>query len=255
MRKASELFDLSGKVALVTGGSRGLGREMVLAYAAHGADVIIASRKLPNCVELAEEVADRFGQRALPIECHMGHWNQVEMLAERAYQEFGKVDVLVNNAGMSPLYPSLTEISEELYDKVMGVNLKGAFRLSMLVGERMAAGEGGSIISVSSGAAVRPTAGEAVYGLAKAGLHNMSTMLSKAYAPKVRSNIIMPGPFMTDISKAWGDAEQVAQMFKASLLLERAGEPEEVVGAALFLASDASSFSTGGVINLTGGFA
>ena len=254
MQHASELFDLSGKVALVTGGSRGLGREMVLAYAAHGADVVIASRKLPNCVALAEEVTERFGRRALPIECHVGHWDQVEMLAERAYEEYGKVDVLVNNAGMSPLYSSLTEITEELYDKVMDVNLKGAFRLSVLIGERMAARNGGSIINVSSGAAVRPTPGEAVYGLAKAGLHNMVTMLSQAYAPKVRANVLMPGPFMTDISKAWGDREQVAERFKTSLLLQRAGEPDEVVGAALFLASDASSFSTGGVINLTGGF-
>ena len=97
--------------------------------------------------------------------------------------------------------------------------------------------------------------GEAVYGLAKAGLHNMTTMLAKAYAPKVRANVIMPGPFLTDISKAWGRPEDMAEVFRRSLLLQRAGRPEEVVGAALFLASDASSFSTGGVINLTGGFA
>ena len=255
MTHASELFDLTGKVALVTGGSRGLGKEMVLAFAEHGADVIIASRKLDNCVALADEVRDRFGRKALPVDCHVGHWDQIGALADQAYDEFGKVDILVNNAGMSPLYPSLTEISEELYDKVMGVNLKGTFRLSVVVGERMAAGEGGSIISVSSGAALRPTPGEAVYGLAKAGLHNMSTMLSKAYAPKVRSNIIMPGPFLTDISKAWGDADQLATMFKNALLLQRAGNPEEVVGAALYLASGASSYATGGVINLTGGFA
>jgi NAD(P)-dependent dehydrogenase (short-subunit alcohol dehydrogenase family) len=119
----------------------------------------------------------------------------------------------------------------------------------------MAAGNGGSIISVSSGAAVHPTPGEAVYGLAKAGLHNMSIMLSQAFAPSVRSNVIMPGPFLTDISKAWGDPEEVRKRFETSMLLQRAGEPEEVVGAALFLASDASSYSTGGVINLTGGFA
>jgi NAD(P)-dependent dehydrogenase (short-subunit alcohol dehydrogenase family) len=253
MSRVSELFDLTGKVAIVTGGSRGLGKEMVLAFAEQGADVVIASRKLDNCVALAEEVEKRFGHRALPVECHIGHWQQANALAERAYDEFGRVDVLVNNAGMSPIYPSLTEISEELYDKVMDVNLKGTFRLSVLVGERMARGEGGSIISVSSGAAVQPTPGEAVYGLAKAGLHNMSFMLSKAYAPMVRSNVIMPGPFMTDISKAWGDPDEVRERFRQSLLLQRAGEPGEVVGAALFLASDASSYSTGGVINLTGG--
>jgi len=255
MPHASELFDLSGKVAVVTGGSRGLGREMVLAFAEHGADVVIASRKLDNCVALADEVAERFGRKALPVACHVGYWDQVEGLADRAYDEFGKIDVLVNNAGMSPIYSSIGEISEALYDKVMDVNLKGTFRLSVLVGERMAAGDGGSIISVSSGAAVRPTPGEAVYGLAKAGLHNMTAMLSQAYAPSVRANVIMPGPFLTDISKAWGDPDTVREGFKESLLLRRAGEPEEVVGAALFLASNASSYSTGGVINLTGGFA
>ena len=255
MAHASELFDLSGKLAVVPGGSRGLGREMVLAFAEHGADVIIASRKLDSCSVLAKEVTERFGRKALAVECHVGHWDQVNALADRAYDEFGKVDVLVNNAGMSPLYPSLSEITEALYDKVMDVNLKGSFRLSVLVGERMAAGDGGSIISVSSGAAERPTPNEAVYGLAKAGLHNMTRMLARAYAPKVRANVIMPGPFMTDISKAWGDPEQVAANFKKSLLLGRAGQPDEVVGAALFLASNASSYSTGGVVNLTGGIA
>ncbi len=254
MSRVTDCFDLSGKVALVTGGSRGLGREMVLAFAEQGADVVIASRKLDKCETLAEEVRERFGRRALPIGTHVGHWGQVDELIERAYGEFGKVDVLVNNAGMSPLYPSLTDIDEALYDKVMDVNLKGSFRLSVVIGERMAAGEGGSIISVSSGAALRPTPGEAVYGLAKAGLHNMTTTLSKAYAPKVRANILMPGPFLTDISKAWGEPEAVARRMKKSLLLQRAGNPEEVVGAALFLASDASSFSTGGVIDLTGGY-
>jgi NAD(P)-dependent dehydrogenase (short-subunit alcohol dehydrogenase family) len=254
MPSIKERFDLSGKVALVTGGSRGLGREMVLAFAEQGADVVIASRKLDNCVALAEEVSGRFGGKALPIGCHVGHWGEVDDLVERAYGEFGRVDVLVNNAGMSPRYPSLTAIDEALYDKVMDVNLKGSFRLSVVIGERMAAGKGGSIISVSSGAAVRPTPNEAVYGLAKAGLHNMTTMLSQAYAPKVRANVLMPGPFLTDISKAWGDPDVMAKVFEKSLLLKRAGNPEEVVGAALFLASDASSYSTGGVINLTGGF-
>ena len=253
MSRVTEIFDLSGKVAVVTGGSRGLGREMVLAFAEQGADVVIASRKLDACEELAQEVVDRFGRRALPVECHVGYWDQADALVERAYGEFGKVDVLVNNAGMSPLYASLTEITEALYDKVMDVNLKGAFRLAVTIGERMAAGEGGSIINVSSGAAVRPTPGEAVYGLAKAALHNMVIMLAQAYAPKVRANVIMPGPFLTDISKAWGDAEQIAKQFERSMLLRRAGNPEEVIGAALFLASDASSFSTGGVIDLTGG--
>ena len=125
-------IDLSGKVALVTGGSRGLGREMVLAFARHGADVVIASRRLDTCEEVADEVQRETGRRALPVACHVGRWDDLERLTDAAYDEFGHVDVLVNNAGMAPVYPSLVEATEELFDKVVAVNLKGPFRLSAL---------------------------------------------------------------------------------------------------------------------------
>src|SRR5215207_9719694 len=141
----TDLFDMTDKVAIVTGGSRGLGREMVLAFADHGADVVVASRKLENCEAVAEEVRAR-GRRALPIAYHAASWDGTGELADAAYAEFGRVDVLVNNAGMSPLYSSVDAISEDLYDKVMGVNLKGPFRLSAIVGTRMIADGGGSII-------------------------------------------------------------------------------------------------------------
>ena len=111
----SDLFDLSGKVAVVTGGSRGMGREMILAFAQHGADVVIASRKVDACEELAEEVRDTTGRQALPVACHVGYWDQCDALCDTVYDEFGRCDVLVNNAGLSPLYPSLYEVSEELY--------------------------------------------------------------------------------------------------------------------------------------------
>ena len=168
---ADSIFDLTGKVAIVTGGSRGLGREMVLAFARHGADVVIASRKLEGCEALADEVRTETGRTALAVACHVGDWDQVGALAERAYDEFGKVDVLVNNAGMSPLYPSLADVTEALYDKVLDVNLKGPFRLTALVGTRMAEGDGGSIINVSSTAAERPTPTELPYAGAKAALN------------------------------------------------------------------------------------
>ena len=214
--------------------------------------MVIASRKLDNCEALAEEVRDRFGRRALPLACHVGHWDQVEELADAAYAEFGEVDVLVNNAGMSPLYDSVSGITEALYDKVMEVNLKGTFRLSAIVGERMKARGSGSIIFVSSSAAVKPTPGEIVYGMAKAGLHNLTESLSKAYAPEVRVNCIQPGPFRTDISKAWGGDEAI-NAIGVNLALGRIGEPEEIVGAALYFASDASSFTTGAILRMDGG--
>ena len=245
------LFDLSGKVALVTGGSRGLGRAMVLAFAERGADVIVASRKARNCAAVADE-ARAFGVRALAHACHVGHWDELGGLADAAYAEFGKVDILVNNAGMSPVYPKLSAVTEDLFDKVVAVNLKGPYRLSALVGERMAAGGGGAIINVSSTAAVQATPGSEPYGAAKAGVNSLTLSLARAYAPKVRVNCIQAGPFLTDISKAW-DMAAFERNAKTAIALQRGGQAREVVGAALFLASDAGSFTTGAIVRVDGG--
>ena len=162
--------------------------------------------------------------------------------------------MLVNNAGMSPLYPSLPEVSEDLFDKVLAVNLKGPFRLAALVGARMAAGAGGSIINVSSVASIQPAPVELPYAAAKAGLNALTVGLAHAFAPKVRVNTLMPGPFLTDISKAW-DLEAFAETARRFIPLGRGGQPEEVVGAALYLASDASSYTTGATIKIDGGAA
>ena len=248
------LFDLTGKIALVTGGSRGLGKEMVLAFAAHGADVIIASRKHAACEEVAAEVRQRFGRRAFAIECNVSYWEQCDALVEAAYGWSGKVDILVNNAGLSPLYPSLDAVTESLFDKVLAINLKGPFRLSALIGTRMAAGEGGAIINVSSIAAVRPTPNVIPYAAAKAGLNAMTVGLARAFGPSVRVNCIQAGPFLTDISKAW-DLEAFKKRAATSIALGRGGEPDEVIGAALYFASRASSFCTGAVLALDGGSA
>ncbi len=245
-----DIFDLNGKVALVTGGSRGLGREICLAFADRGADLVIASRKLENCESLAREIEAK-GRRALPLGVNVGDWQQVDELVEQAYATFGKVDILVNNAGMSPLYASLDAVSEALFDKVIAVNLKGPFRLAASIGKHMIEAEGGSIINVSSTAAVHPATDAAVYGAAKAGLNNLTETLAQVLGPKVRVNCIMPGPFLTDISKAWDmDAFNERAQTKA---LRRGGQPEEIVGAALYLASQASSFTTGAIIRVDGG--
>lgn len=247
-------FSLEGKVAVVTGGSRGLGRAMVMAFAEHGAEVVIASRKEDACVALAAEVAAATGRHALGVAFHAGRWDDANRLAATVHERFGRCDVLVNNAGMSPLYESLTSVTEELFDKVVGVNFKGPYRLSSLMGERMAAGAGGSIINVSSIAAVQPTPNELVYAGAKAALNAMTIGLARAYGPKVRCNVIMPGPFLTDISKAW-DLDAFEQNARRTIPLGRGGQPDEVVGAALYLASDASSYTTGSVIKIDGGAA
>lgn len=245
-----DVFGMQGKVAVVTGGSRGLGREMALAFAEHGADVVIASRKLENCEAVADEVR-ALGRRSLAVAYHAGSWADADRLADTVYAEFGTIDVLVNNAGMSPLYPSLDAVSEELFDKVIGVNLKGPFRLSTLVGTRMAAGNGGSIVNVSSIASQRPSPSEAPYGAAKAGINSLTQSLAAAFGPKVRVNCIVPGPFLTDISKAW-DLEAFNARARSAFALGRGGEPHEIVGAALYLASDASSYTTGALLNVDG---
>ena len=152
---------------------------------------------------------------------------------------------------MSPLYASLDTVTEELFDKVIGVNLKGPFRLSSIVGTRMAAGAGGSIINVSSIASQRPSPGEAPYGAAKAGINSLTQSMAAAFGPKVRVNCIVPGPFLTDISKAW-DMEAFNARAKSAFALGRGGQPHEIVGAALYLASEASSYTTGAFINIDG---
>ena len=243
-------FDLSGRVALVTGGTRGLGLAISRAFSSAGADVMVASRKEEACKEVAAELRSA-GGRAVGHACHVGRWEDLEPLVEAAYREFGRVDVLVNNAGVSPQYATLPEVTEELFDKVIAVNLKGPFRLSALVGERMAAGDGGSIINVSSTGAVRPTGDIVPYSAAKAGLNALTVGFAHALGPKVRVNAIMPGPFLTTIAQAW-DMEQLAERTR-TFPLRRAGLAEEIVGAALYLAGDASSYTTGSILTVDGG--
>ncbi len=252
MRETNHLFDLHGKTALVTGGSRGLGRQMVLAFAARGADVVVASRKLEACEEVAAETEDRFGVRALPVAVNVSEWDRCDELVARAYKHFGAIDVLVNNAGLSPIFDRLETLDEALYDKVFAVNLKGAFRLIAKIGPLMASGSGGSVINITSIAAIRPRPEFLPYAAAKAGLNTMTEGFARAFGPTVRVNAIQAGPFLTDISKAW-DPDAFARRAKASMALERGGRPEEIVGAALYLASDASSFCTGAVLRLDGG--
>lgn len=248
------LFDFTGQVALVTGGSRGLGREMVLALAQRGADVVIASRKLEACQAVAQEV-EALGRRALPLACHVGRWDDIDQLVEAAYAHFGHIDILINNAGLSPLAPSSHETSEALFDKVIDINFKGPFRLASQVAARMAAdpraAAGGRIINVSSTGALRPPPNLAPYAGAKAALNAMTEAFAKEYGPKVRVNTLSPGPFLTDIAKAW--APEARESFDNAL--GRPGQSQEILTAALFLASPMSSYTTGSLVRVDGGIA
>jgi len=249
MRPPAELFDLTGKVAVVTGGSRGIGREIVKAYAEQGADVVIASRKVENCEALAEEIRRTTGRKALAIACHVGRWQDCDALIADTVQELGRLDILVNNAGVSPLYDSLAGITEELYDKTLAVNLKGPFRLAVLAATHMYEHDGGAIINIGTIGSLLASIDELPYACAKAGLNSLTVGLAEAFAPKVRVNAILPGAFATDISKAWPQELRAG----VGIPLGRAAEPEEIVGAALYLASDAASYTTGASIRVDGG--
>lgn len=247
MAEPHPLFDLSGKVALITGGSRGLGREMALAFADAGADVIVSSRKADACGAVVAEIAAK-RRRAAALPAHAGRWDAMDRLVEDAWNTFGGLDILVANAGMGPLVPS-HEVTEVLFDSVVGLNFKGPFRLIANVAHRMAQGEGGAILATSSIASLRPTPQVVPYAGAKAALNAMVAGMAHEYGPRVRINAIAAGPFLTDIAKAWSEE---ARETTASAI-GRPGRPEEIVTSALYLASPASSFVTGTVIRCDGG--
>jgi NAD(P)-dependent dehydrogenase (short-subunit alcohol dehydrogenase family) len=241
------LFDFTGRVVLITGGSRGLGRQMALAFAQRGADVIVASRKLDACEAVAEEVRGLGGQ-ALAVSAHVGRWDECDALVASAYDAFGKLDILDNNAGMGPATPS-HEVSEKLFDAVLNLNFKGPFRLASQVAQRMTQGDGGVILNVGSTASLHAMPGVVPYAGAKAAVNAMTVSLAAEYAPKVRVNALIPGPFLTDIADAWTEDARREQ----PVALGRPGEPAEIVTAALMLASPASSYTTGALVQVDGG--
>ncbi|MGE0878169.1 MAG: SDR family NAD(P)-dependent oxidoreductase [Acidimicrobiia bacterium] len=240
-------FDFTGKIALVTGGSRGLGYQMVKAFAERGADVIIASRKLDTCETVAEEVR-ALGRKAMAYSVHAAKWPELDAMVEHVYGEWGRIDILVNNAGMSPPMPS-HEVSESLFDSVVGLNFKGPFRLASQVAKRMYDGDGGAIINVTSSGSLMPLPGVVPYGSAKAALNAMTRSLAAEYGPKVRVNTLSPGPFLTDIAEAWTPEARET----SANALGRPGKPNEIVTGALFLASPSSSFTSGAIVRVDGG--
>lgn len=245
------LFDVTDRVILVTGGSRGLGAAMSMALAQRGARVVIASRKVEACQELATRIADGGGQ-AHALACHVGQWDSLDGVVEAAAERWGQLDGLVNNAGMSPLAPSLLDTSETLFDKVIGVNLKGPTRLTALAATAMGRTGGGAIINISSVASVRPTPVTTVYAAAKAGLNALTRATAREFAAVgVRVNGIICGTFDTDAAAGLVDNPDILR----SIALGRVGRPDEVVGAVIYLLSDASSYTTGSVITIDGGVA
>ena len=242
---------LKGRTALVTGGSRGLGREISIAFAAAGADVAVVSRKKDSCAALAEELAAAAGTRVTAHAAHVGEWDRLGPLLDEVEEALAPVDILVNNAGIAPTYPTLADVCEALFDKVIGVNLKGPFRLMALAGKRMAERGGGAMLNISSMASGRPTAGDLPYAAAKAALNTLTAGFAQEYGPRVRVNTILAGPFRTDISKSW-DMDAVGEMAK-DWPSKRVGNPAEIVGAALYLCGPHASYTTGALLAVDGG--
>jgi NAD(P)-dependent dehydrogenase (short-subunit alcohol dehydrogenase family) len=245
------LFDMTGRTVLITGGSRGLGRGLAQGFAEAGANVAVVSRKLDNCQAVAREL-EQLGVRAFPYACHVGRWDEIEPMFEAVWNHFGRVDVVVNNAGMSPTYPSLGDVTERLFDSVIAVNFKGPFRLCAVAGQRMYEAGGGAIINMSSLASLNGSPGTAFYGGAKAGLNVVSQAFAAAFHPRVRVNTIIVGPFATDVSRHWPDPPDPNNPRRTIGGL-RVGLPEDMVSTALYLAADASHYVTGAAIKVDGG--
>jgi len=250
------LFSLKGKVAIITGGSRGIGRALALAYAEAGADVVVSSRnKRPPELEKVAEGIQTMGKRALAVPAHVGKKEDVETLVRKTLHAFGRIDILVNNAGANPVLNAMVDLEEDSFDKVLEVNLKGAFLMSKAVAREMIKQGGGRIINMSSISGLRARAdGTGAYCISKAAMNMMTQVMARELAPHhILVNAIAPGSIKTDFSRAnWTDPERKAQRIR-EIELKRFGEPEEVVGIALFLASEASSFVTGEIIRVDGG--
>jgi len=220
-------------------------------HTASGADIVVASRKVAGCQQVAEEVR-ALGRRAMPVGCHVGDWAQCQSLVDATVAEFGRIDVLINNAGIAPVPPALKDVTADLFDKTVDVNLKGPLRLTALAAEHMPAG--GAVINISSKAALYPSPVTVVYAAAKAGLNVLTKAGGQEFGPRgIRVNAIVCGTFHTDSLHKSMPTEQARQFMASNVSLGRIASADEIVGTALYLASDASSYLNGELIVLDGG--
>ena len=250
-------FDLTGRVAIVTGSTKGIGRAMAQGLAEAGASVVVSSRKQELCDQVAEEIASTTGAETFGRACHVGDWDAIPGFVEAVVERFGRIDVLVNNAGISPSRAGVSDMTLDLWRKIFAVNLEGPLRMSQCVAPVMRDNGGGSIINIGSMAGYHAGSAVSAYGASKAALLNISrTMAQEWVGWGVRVNVLSPGPFASDMVEG---AERNAPGFKAMIasgtMMNRVAEPEEIVGPVVYLASDASSFVTGDDLSASGGMA
>ena len=248
-------FDLTGKVAIVTGSTKGIGRAMVEGLAAAGAEVVVSSRKQQLCDRVAAEVTATTGRRALGLACHVGDWDAIPVFIERVHNEFGRIDVLVNNAGITPsrLMPSTME--RDVWRKIFNVNVEGPLRTAQCVAPIMREQGGGSIINIASMGAYSGGPGICAYGASKAALVNLTKSQAQEFvAWNIRVNVVSPGPFVSEMTAgAERNAPGFSQLIANGTWQKRVAEPHEIVGPVVYLASDASSFVTGDDLSVSGG--
>lgn len=254
MNGSTDIFSLSGKVALVTGGSRGIGRAIAVGLARFGADVAVTSRKLPDLEEVACEIRG-LGRKAMAVATHVGRMEEVSGLVPKVKEEFGRIDILVNNAGTNPTMDQAMDVEERAWDSIMNLNLKGLFFLSQAVARVMREQGGGKIINVASVAGITPDI-LPVYSISKAGVIMATKVMAQQWAQyNIRVNALAPGLTKTRFSQALWDNPDILQGAMLFTPLRRIAEPDEMIGATVFLASDASSYVTGHVLVVDGGVA
>ena len=250
-------FDFSGKVVIVTGSTKGLGRAMVDGFVDAGAKVVVSSRKQDLCDQVAAELTERTGAEVFPLACHVGEWDAIPVFVDKVIERFGRIDVLVNNAGINPTSDSLIDTNIDLWRKVFAVNLEGPLRMATCVAPHMRDAGGGSIVNIATVGAYSGGPGVGAYGASKAGLINLGRTLSKELAPwNIRVNTICPGPVKSELTDG---AERMAPGFyeraASATSLKRVAETAEIIGPVMYLASDLSSFVTGDDIVVAGGMA
>jgi NAD(P)-dependent dehydrogenase (short-subunit alcohol dehydrogenase family) len=252
---STQLFDLSGKVALLTGASKGMGRAMAAGLAEHGARVMLSSRKLDQCQAAADEINVRCGaQRAFAVACNAGYKEQLQALVEATHAQLGRIDILIGNAGVNPFYGPMSKIPDEAYDKIMSTNVKANHWLVQMVAPDMVAKGSGSIMLTSSTGAFAPSLVLGTYNISKLAVIALVRNLAAELGPNgVRVNAICPGIIKTDFAQALWDNPEAEQRAIQQIPLRRLGEADDLKGLAVFLAGDSSSYVTGQALTVCGG--
>ena len=255
MTDATKLFDLTGKVAIVTGSTKGIGRAMASGLAHAGATVVVSSRKQELCEEVASEVEAETGATTLGLACHVGDWDAIPGFVDAVTERFGRVDVLVNNAGITPTRLTVSDITRDVWQKIFSVNVEGPLRMAQCVAPVMRDHGGGSIVNIASMGAYSGGPGVCAYAASKAALVNLTKSMAQEWVSwNIRVNVLSPGPFESEmVAGAERNAPGFKEMIANGTLMRRVADPAEIVGPVRYLASDASSFVTGDDISVSGG--